>query len=102
MPLPFEGKKNPVPALTKESTGVSHPATERCRRQEKVIMVYTGACSGAEMHATAATPIYSSHMRVRSALLLGFRHECISSSLSLAVFLPRRRGVETALCCERP
>ena len=93
MPLPFEKKKHPVPALTKESTGVSHPATERGRRQEKLNMVYIGAYPGAEMRATAATPIYIGHMRVRSALSAGFRHRCISWSLSLVIPMPRLRAL---------
>ena len=93
MPLPFEKKKHPVPALTKESTGVSHPATERGRRQEKLNMVYIGACPGAAMHATAAMPIYIRHMSARIALFAGARHKFISCSLFSAAHVPCLRAL---------
>ena len=49
------------------------------------------------MHATAATPIYIGHMRVRSSLSATFGATGIASSLYLAVCLPRLRALTTPL-----
>ena len=83
--------------MRKNPKGGPTPEAEKMAAVEEVSMANTGARSGAYMHATAATPIYIGHMRVRSALSAGFRHRCISCSLSSAVCSPRLRALTTPL-----